>query len=281
MNADAAPIVVGYDGSADSERALDWAITAAAQWSCPLRLVAVRDYDSPQWLPERAEDAGQRAVQQLSAVGDRPGGMPVAVVQPLEEPATHALLQQASDARMMVLGARGHGVLSGLVMGSVSQHLSRHAECSVVVVRQPHNTGDMRIVVGFDDSPGSQRAVEFGFDAASRSGAPVTVIHGWRRSTGGSAGTYIPMSQKIAAEIDSEANHLHEAMGEWLTKYPDLEVTLEAIPLHPVRVLADASEHAALVVVGSRGRGAFTGLLLGSVSQGVLHHAGCTVAIAR
>ena len=280
MNAGAAPIVVGYDGSSDSERALDWAVTAAVQRSCPLRLVAVRDYDSPRWLPERAEDARHRAVQQLSTV-DQAGKVAVTLVEPFEEPATQALLRQASDARMMVLGARGHGVLSGLLMGSVSQHLSRHAECSVVIVREPHDAKDTRVVVGFDDSHGSQRALEFGFDAASRSGASLTVIHGWRRSTGGSAGVYLPMSQDIAEEVDSHTRRLHEAVGEWVAKYPDLDVTLEAIPLHPIRVLADASEHAALVVVGSRGRGAFAGLLLGSVSQGVLHHAACTVVIAR
>jgi nucleotide-binding universal stress UspA family protein len=58
-------------------------------------------------------------------------------------------------------------------------------------------------------------------------------------------------------------------------------VTREAIPVHPARVLADASEHAALIVVGSRGHGEFAGLLLGSVSQSVLHHARCPVAIVR
>ncbi|MGH3483669.1 MAG: universal stress protein [Nocardioidaceae bacterium] len=139
MNAAAAPIVVGYDGSSDSERALDWAINAAAQRSCPLRLVAVRDYESPRWLPQRAEDARHRAVQQL-LTADHPGEVPVTVVEPFEEPATHGLLREASDARMMVLGARGHGVLSGLLMGSVSQHLSRHADCSVVIVREPHDS---------------------------------------------------------------------------------------------------------------------------------------------
>src|SRR5262245_37042701 len=282
VNAADAPIVVAYDGSADSDRALEWAITAAAQRLCPLRLVTVVTYDAPQWLRERAEEAERRAVERLSELGGQSGRLPVALVKTFVDPAAHALLLQAADARMLVLGARGHGAISGYLLGSVSQHLSRHAGCPVVVVRQSHDAKDTRIVIGYDHSTGSQQAVEFGFEAANLAGAPVTVIHGSRRGTHEPAGTYVSMSQEeVANETDSGARRMREAMGEWQAKYPDLDVTLESVPLHPVRLLTDASQHATLVVVGSRGRGAFAGLLLGSVSQGLLHHAACTVAIAR
>ena len=167
VNAAEAPIVVAYDGSADSDRALDWAITAAAQRLCPLRLVTVVTYDAPRRLRERAEEAQRRAVERLSELGRQPGRLPVALVKTFVDPAAHALLLQVADARMLVLGARGHGVLSGYLLGSVSQHLSRHAECPVVVVRQAHDSKDTRIVIGYDHSPGSQQAVEFGFEAAT------------------------------------------------------------------------------------------------------------------
>ncbi len=276
------PIVIGYDGSADSERAVDWAVSAAKIRHCPIRLVAViEDGAPPDWLPERVETARQRAVKQLAAAGEPSSGLPVTVVKPRREAVTHALLRLASDAQLIVLGARGHSAFSGFLIGSVSQHLSRHDECPVVVVREPHDPNMRRIVVGYDDSPGSRRAVEFAFEMASATEAPLAVIHGWRHSTAGPVGMYLPMSNDIAEEIDSERHALREATSEWRDKYPDVDVTLEAIPLHPTRVLTDASEHAAQVVVGSRGRGAFTGMLLGSVSQGLLHHAHCTVAIAR
>jgi nucleotide-binding universal stress UspA family protein len=74
---------------------------------------------------------------------------------------------------------------------------------------------------------------------------------------------------------------LDEALREWTAKYPQVDVTREAIPVHPVRLLADTSQNAALVVVGARGHGGFAGLQLGSVSQSVLHYARCPVAVAR
>lgn len=281
MNAHSRPIVVGFDGSSDSERALDWAITAARQRKSPLHLIAVLGYGAPRWLPERVEEARRRAVEQLSADGEMPAATAVSVATPEEDPATYALLQRVSDAQLVVLGARGHGALSGLMLGSMSQHLSLHAECPVVVVREQHDVKANRIVLGFDNSPGGQRAAEFGFEAASLSAAPLIVIHGWRYSTAGSAGLFVPIAPDIAEEIDAERAAMRKALSEWRHKYPDVGVTLEAIPVHPTRVLSDASEHAALVVVGSRGRGAFKGMLLGSVSQGLLHHAACTVAIVR
>jgi|RhiMethySRZTD1v2_1073278.scaffolds.fasta_scaffold16984_9 nucleotide-binding universal stress UspA family protein len=279
--ATAHPIVVGYDGSADSERALKWAIATAKQRLRPLRIVAALDYGAPESLTDRIEDARSQASDELSNVGNQPGGLTLTVMKPRHEEATHALLRLSDDAHMVVLGARGHGALAGMLIGSVSQHLGRHAQCPVVVVRERHDDKARRIVVGFDYSPGSEQALEFAFDSAERTGAPLTVVHGWRGSTAGTAGAYRPLSPKIAEELETHRTELRDALASWIDKHPDVEVEWEAIPLHPTRVLSDASEHAAMIVVGSRGRGAFAGMLLGSVSLGVLHHARCPVAIAR
>lgn len=281
MSKAAHPIVVGYDGSADSDRALEWAISAARQRSRPLRLVAVLDDGAADRLPEQVEQAQRHAAGQLSNAGDRPGGLPVTIMRPRHEEPTYALLRLSDDADLVVLGSHGHGVLAGMLIGSVSQHLSRHAMCPVVVVRQPHDAESKRIVVGYDDSPGSEEALEFGFDSAKASGAPLTVVHGWRFGTVGPVEMFLPQAPDIAEEITSERARLRDALAVWIERYPEVRVTQEAVPLHPIRVLADASQHAALVVVGSRGRGAFTGMLLGSVSQGILHHARCTVAVVR
>jgi nucleotide-binding universal stress UspA family protein len=274
------PIVVGYDGSADSDRAVDWAVKAAQLRHCPIRLVAVLEDDiDPDWLPDRVEAARQHAMEALRSGADPE--LPVTVMKPRSEPATHALLRLASDAQLIVLGAHGHGILDGALAGSVSQHLARHAECPVVVARDAHDRAARRIVVGFDDSPGSQRAVEFAFEAAQDTHAPLTVMHGWQINPPGSVGMFMTLTPDIVDHAESEDVALRNAMAEWRAKYPDVNVELSAVPLHPVRLLTDASDHAAMVVVGSRGRGAFTGLLLGSVSQAVLHRANCTVVIAR
>jgi nucleotide-binding universal stress UspA family protein len=275
------PLVVGYDGSADSERALTWAIAEAKLRRRPLRLVAVLDYGAPEWLPDRVEEARSRAAEELSNVGDQPGGLTLTVLKPRHEAATHALLRLAEDAHMVVLGARGHVALAGKLIGSVSQHLGRHAECPVVVVRERHDTKATRIVVGHDYSPGSERALDYAFDAAARTGAPLMVVHGWRHSRADTTGVVPALAPDFADESEAKQAELRDALAGWIDKHPGVDVQWEAIPSHPTRVLTDASEHAALVVVGSRGRGAFAGMLLGSVSIGVLHLAHCPVAIAR
>jgi nucleotide-binding universal stress UspA family protein len=80
---------------------------------------------------------------------------------------------------------------------------------------------------------------------------------------------------------DAGERLLAQAVQPFAARYPDVEVVLEAVPVHASRMLADASVHAGVVVVGSRGRGAFAELLLGSVSQSVLTHAHCPVVVAR
>jgi len=181
-----------------------------------------------------------------------------------------------------VVGARGHGAVTGLLLGSVSQHVSRHAPCPVVVVREQADPKARRIVVGVDGSPSGDNAIGFAFDAASRNEAPLVAIHAWHDVTASRVvGPSYAALANVAERIAAGERLLAEALAGWAEKYPDVTVTREAIPVHPARVLADATEHAALVVVGSRGRGEFTGLLLGSVSQAVLHHARCPVAVAR
>jgi nucleotide-binding universal stress UspA family protein len=276
------PIVVGYDGSADSDRAVDWAVMVAKLRHCPVRLVAVIDDDAaPDWLPTRVEDARERALEQLRVTAEASDELPVTLMKPRSELATHALLRLSRDAQLIVVGARGHGALGGTLSGSVSQHLARHAECPVAVVREPHDPKARRIVVGFDDSPGSREAVAFAFAMASDTKQPLTVLHGWRYSPAGTVGLYMPLTPDVIERVNFERAKLSDAMREWREKYPEVDVALEAIPVHPVRALTDASDYAALVVVGSRGRGAFSGMLLGSVSQGFLQHAQCTVVIAR
>ena len=270
-------VVIGYDGSADSELALDGADRLASEQGRALR-VLISEADVSQvleatadWHASRMRELEGDAQARLEAARTRDS-----VVEVVSEPAAAALIDASSRASIVVLGARGHSLVSGVVLGSVSQQVTRHASCPVVVTREPKNPASDRIVVGVDGSPGCRKALEFAFAHADRVGAPVVAVHAWHESF------LRRETEEGLAEANAEAERLlSEALAGFADEYPDVKLTTEAIPVAPPRVLTDASESAALVVVGSRGLGAFAGLALGSVSQSVLHHAQCPVAVVR
>jgi nucleotide-binding universal stress UspA family protein len=276
MTTRAGEIVVGYDGSADSELALDWADEIAAEKGRPLR-VLISEVDATQVLEATSDWHVLKMAQLESDARDRLAGARAQdrQVEVASVPPSQALVEASAKAATVVVGARGHSLLSGVVLGSVSQHVTRHASCPVVVARAPYQSDATRIVVGVDGSTGSRKALEFAFDHASRKNVPLTAIHAWRNAGRGFG------EEGLVEEIRAAERILAEARAGFSDQYPDVKVTTEAIPVAPQRALADASQSAALVVVGSRGLGAFAGLLLGSVSQSVLHHAQCTVAVVR
>jgi nucleotide-binding universal stress UspA family protein len=271
-----AEIVVGYDGSSDSELALDWADELAAEQGRPLR-VLISEVDPTQVLEATSEWHAAKMAELEADAKDRLAGARTedTVLELVQVPPAQALIDASAHAVAVVVGARGHSLLSGVVLGSVSQHVTRHASCPVVVTRPPYQPDSRRVVVGVDGSTGSRKALEFAFDHASRSGSSVTAIHAWRNLARGFPGS------GLIEEIQAAERVLAEALAGFADLYPDVEVTTEAIPMAPQRALADASTAAELVVVGSRGLGAFAGLLLGSVGQSVLHHGHCPVAVVR
>ena len=276
MTTRAGEIVVGYDGSGDSELALDWADELAAEQGRPLR-VLISQVDLTQVFEATSEWHVLKMARLEQEARDRIAAAraPHAEVELASDPPTQALIDASARAGTVVVGARGHSLLSGVVLGSVSQHVARHASCPVVVARAPYDPDSRRVVVGVDGSTGSRKALEYAFDHASRHGDEVTAIHAWRNATRDFS------SRGLVGEIEAAEGILAEALAGFAAQYPDVKVSPEAVPIAPSRVLADASHSAALVVVGSRGLGAFAGLLLGSVSQSVLHHAQCPVAVVR
>jgi len=273
-------IVVAYDGSPDAQTALTWAVRTALPAEQPV--VAVIATATDELVPQRSllagdhlEEVKQSAERILdeallanTAVELRPG------------PAVPVLLEAAENAAMLVVGSRGHGQVAGAVTGSVSQHLARHAPCPVVVARPVTHPSAGRIVVGVDGSGGSDAALEFACRRAEVTGEDVVVLHGWRDgSAGGTTRRDIP--GEFMDRIAEEERLLSEAVAGVQAAHPGVHLESEAIPVVAWRALADASAAATLVVVGSRGRGAFAGMLLGSVSQQVLHHAQCPVAVVR
>lgn len=275
------PVVVGYDASADADRGLDWAAEYARLRGLPLEVYSSSgDLEYlPEWTLDKREEVVQnwldRAAARLRDLGLEDWTATAGTGRVVPD-----LLEASKRSAMIVVGAQGHGVVGGMVIGSVSQHLARHASCPVVVVRGAHATDSSRVVVGVDGSETSQKALEFAFEYASWTGQSLVAVHG--RSVNAMNGPFdIDVAPAVAGEMESAERLLSESVAGLREKYPDVDVLLEAVPVPAVRALSDASVNASLVVVGTRGRGGFLGLLLGSVSSTVLQHAQCSVAVVR
>ena len=274
------PIVVAYDGSADAQTALTWGIRTALLTEQPVRAVIATAADD--LVPGYSLLYGE-ALEHARASAERLLGEALLADTTVElhpGPAVAVLLEAAADASLLVVGSRGHGQVAGMVAGSVSQHLARHAPCPVVVARPVSHPSATRIVVGHDGSEGSDAALDFACRRAELTSEVVVVINGWRDgSATGTTRREVP--DEFMERIAEHERMLAEAVAGVRGAHPDVKIDLEAIPVVGWRALADASAAATLVVVGSRGRGAFSGMLLGSVSQQVLHHAQCPVAVVR
>ena len=171
-------------------------------------------------------------------------------------------------------------------MGSVSVQVAAHAHCPVVVVHAlPTPAPEAApVVVGVDGSDSSTDAIAYAYEQASSRGVGLTVVHAWWLGWP----DYVEITSASAvwaidwrAVAQEEEAVVAESLAGWQEKYPDVTVRRHSVRQLPVEALVDESRKACLVVVGTRGRGGFAGLLLGSVSQGVMHRAHCPVAIVH
>jgi nucleotide-binding universal stress UspA family protein len=142
----------------------------------------------------------------------------------------------------------------------------------------PHRPG---VVVGVDGSPGSGDAIGQAFLQAAERALPLTVVHAWQVDLAPAGELALDRENARRAVGEAARAVTAESIAGWGEKYPDVVVRPHVLDAHPVDALIEHSRGAELVVVGSRGRGGFRGLLLGSVSQGVLHHAHCPVMVVR
>jgi nucleotide-binding universal stress UspA family protein len=284
--AESTAVLAAVDGSEDSLRAVEWAVAEARQGSRPLVLVHVvphllREDDAPPIADQRT-----RVDRVLQVARQRAAHAPaveteVRRLEPLGFEIGPAVVEAAGPTDTIVVGARGHGKVTGLVLGSVSQYAARHAPGTVVVVRRQSDEAATRTVVGFDESPSAQRALDWAMQRASQHGGGVTALRTWRGTALHGAANVLPLPVDATWQQEKERDALETELAPWRDKYPGVALLGEAVPGHPGHLLATAAEHAALVVVGSRGRGALAETLLGSVSQAVLHHAHCPVAVVR
>ncbi|MDX3189732.1 universal stress protein [Streptomyces sp. MN03-5084-2B] len=287
-------VVAGIDGSESAVQAAVWAGAEAVRRGRPLRLVQV--YALPQvkapvafgtheqvraGLAERAE--GWLAEAKAAVLAEYPG-LEVFTAAREWSPVT-ALVQESQHAELVVLGSRGLGGFTGLLVGSTAVAVAAHTHCPIVVVRgrTPHDPppGSGPVVVGSDGSPDSEAAIAFACEEAKLRGTALVAVHTWSDILADGMLRPHPLQEDPAEIAAAERGKLAEQVAGWQRKYPDLAIELEVVRGRPVRTLLERGEDAQLIVVGSRGRGGFTGMLLGSTSQALIAHSPCPVAVVR
>ncbi|ANS32034.1 universal stress protein (plasmid) [Rhodococcus opacus] len=291
MRADA-PIVVGVDGSAPALDAVRWAAREAALRTVPL-LLASSVIARPGTFGD-AINLSAGSFTDLEAMGKQrldtaaefaskvTSDIPLTVRTTLLEGAPAAvLLELAETARMLVVGSRGLGEFTGGLIGSVSTAVATHAPCPVVVVRGTPPIDAGPVVVGVDGSPRSEAAIGAAFEEARIRRTDLVAVHAWSDFDLTTVFTTDLSDRDLGwAEIaTAEEAVLSESLAGWHEMYPDVAVRKVVVRDRPVHHLVELSHHAQLVVTGSRGRGGFTALLLGSTSRALLHASHCPLMV--
>ena len=282
-------VVVGVDGSRQGLAAAGLAAREASLRGRPLRVVHAFPWTyfhvplgpSPEGPPEgglrheaervvaEAVDRARATAPGIEVIGEVLDGFPAPI-----------LTACSRDAALLVVGDRGIGGFGGLLVGSVAVTLAAHAACPVLVARGRVDP-TQPVLLAADGSPACDTAVGFAFEEASLRDVPLMALHTWSHPASASPGDMQPLVYDEALADAEETRVLAEALAGWHDKYPDVLVHRRVVHARTRRTIIDVTRHTQLVVVGARGRGGFAGLLLGSVSQAVLHHAACPTAIVR
>jgi nucleotide-binding universal stress UspA family protein len=282
-------VVVGVDGSDSALRAVRWAADEAIRRHEQLRLVTVFGWSEDRVVGVPALGAHYRDIlldQSRKALAD---AVTVATERQPALEISHelrtgfpigTLADEAHRARLLVVGDRGWNSVTGLLAGSVAVALAAHAACPVVVVRgdERPESGALPILLGVDASPVSEAAIEFAYQAAAERGVALIAAHSWTEAFAAPALTSLMYRSEDQAY---EEELLAQRLAGWAGKYPEVAVTRIVVHDRAARLLIEKSHGAQLVVVGSRGHGEFAGLVLGSVSNALVHRSACPVAVVR
>ncbi len=290
-------IIVGVDGSPSSDRAVAWAAREAGMRNIPLDIVHI--IATPPWglvslsggpLPPLAGNNDWREKECADIIS---AAIRVVEQNAPELPRTQVraevyfgatiptLADLSKDAMMIVVGSRGHGTVGRLLLGSVSTGLVHHAHCPVAVIHDEYPVAALKpsqlpVVVGIDGSPASELATAIAFDEASWRRVHLVALHSWSH---GEVADIPSLEWSALEKVAQEA--LAERLAGWRERYPDVAVQRRIVYTNPALHLLEEAESAQLVVVGSHGRGGFSGMLLGSVGAAVVQAAGVPVIVAR
>lgn len=273
-------VVVGTDGSSGATAALEWAAAEASARGVPLRIVTAEPPD-PLVPPEMTQERYRHAAATLQAAvehcrQERPAlevESEVLRAHPVE-----ALVAESRRAAMVVTASRGRGGVRGLVLGSTSLRLTAHAQAPVVVVGPEARSRDGAVVLGVDGSDSATGAWRFAIEYAQAHHRALRIVQAvpdpaWYGTTQDlSRRWYEELMQTVEEELRPQVEDLRG-------RHPELDISLDVVHGHPAPVLHAAAEGAGLLVVGTRGRGPASSVLLGSISHAVLHHAPCPVAV--
>lgn len=264
-------ILVCVDGSAASDAAVAWAGREAGMRHVPITLMHAVSPIVVGWpvgqlykdMPEWQRGSGQHVVDQARKTLSASLGnseLPEIRTEMVYSNTVPALIEASKDAWMLVAGSQGLGALGRLLVGSVTSALIHHAHCPVAVIHSDDGAlpdSGAPVLVGIDGSPASEAATALAFDEASHRGVELLALHAWS-----DVGVFPMLGMDWR---DSEARgqeFLAERLAGWHEQYPDVRVKRVVFCDKPSRWLLQESEHAQLVVVGSRGRGGFTGMFL-------------------
>lgn len=300
-------IVVGVDGSTASRTALEWAIRQAKRTGS--ELVALCSYSLPSFtvasldggyaaLDDAAIAAGARQVAEQASNRAALEGVP-ASAKVVPGDAAAALIEISEKASLVVVGMRGGSGIPERLLGTVSSALPAHAKCPTVLVPRPRALSEdgggeqaaedtqpaidlppvKRVVVGVDGSVTSQVALRVAMREAKAWGAELVVVGGVPIASGSGLLAWLPAAidrHQIVADVRSGIERL---VAQACDEIPGVVPEVVVVDGTGAELLTRFSKTADLLVVGSRGRGGFAGLLLGSTSQAVLHHSACPVLV--
>ncbi|MET1021271.1 MAG: universal stress protein [Arthrobacter sp.] len=278
------PIVVGINGSAGSEAALTWALQRAGRDKLPV--VAVHAVDD-RWISpdfqyhEQIRQAGMELLHNAQAAASTQAPDIKVDVQ-LRHGSSSSVLRDASKgASMLVVGEHDKHWMDGGPLTDRALQIVSASEVPAAVVPVKRGSGDSSVVVGVDGSEESLQAVAFAAAEADRGGDELTVVLAFRGPARWIENR-LPKSGLAESSREEDRIVLAESVAGLGEKYPDLIVHQRLEPgVEPAKALVEAARAARLLVIGSRGRGGFSRMVLGSTAHAVLLHVPCPTIVTR
>lgn len=290
-------VLVGVDGTDASYKAVWWAANYTKHAGLELQIVCA--YSLPSYAAvsfdatysalgddAMAHTDAQEILARAKSIADEQG-VNASTLIVTGDPAS-VFVELSRNYHLIVIGNRGKGGLAERLLGTTSSSLPAYAYCPTVVVPFTDDDDELlhlnnnitRVAVGSDESKWGLKALQIAADFAASWNAELTVISAVPvYGTGSGMFSLAPSQEDQQRIVDSYLDDLRTRVTPIRDKYPKLDINLKVVPGSAVDALAHASAHNDVVVVGSRGRGGFTGLILGSTSQGLIQHAQCPIYV--